>query len=83
MQSGSSTAPRQYYCVGFLLLPFFAKVGTEVSLPPGWDFCLAVVPHGGVVVQRVRKYRPQLASISVLGSRQYRGTVRLYRTAMR
>ena len=65
----------------FCYFRFFAEVGTEVPLPPGWDFCLAVVPHGGAVVLRVRKYRPQLASVSVLGSRQYRGTVRLYRTA--
>ena len=67
---------------GFCYFRLFAEVGTEVPLPPGWDFCLAVVPHGGAVVLRVRKYRPQLASVSVLGSRQYRGTVRLYRTAV-
>ena len=32
---------------GFCYFCFFAEVGMEVSLPPGWDFCLAVVPHGG------------------------------------
>ena len=33
--------------------------------PPPWlgDFCLAVVPHGGVVVPRLRKYRPQLLRV--------------------
>ena len=47
MRSGSSTAPRQYYCVEFLLLPFFAEVGTEVPFPLAGGFCLAVVPHEG------------------------------------
>ena len=32
---------------GFCYFRLFAEVGTEVPLPPGWDFCLAVVPHGG------------------------------------
>ena len=32
---------------GFCYFRLFAEVGTEVPLPPGWDFCLAVVLHGG------------------------------------
>ena len=80
MQSGSSTAPRQYYYVGFLLLPFFAAVGTEVSLPPDSGFCLAVVPHGGRG-STARAEVPPPAPVrlfigSVLGLRQYRGSVR-------
>ena len=47
MQSGSSIAPQQYYCVGFLLLPFLCGSRHGSFLPSGWVFCLAVVLHGG------------------------------------
>ena len=48
---------------GFCFFHFFAEVGTDVSSPWLGDFCLAVVPHGGAVVPRLRKYRPQFLRV--------------------
>ena len=60
---GGSTAPPRKYCVGFLLRPFSSgsRHGCFVihALPRLGVPCLAVVPQGGVVVPRLRKYRPQ------------------------
>ena len=58
MQSGSSTAPRQYYYVGFLLLPFFCG-SRHGSFPSPW---LGLLPRGSTARAEVP---PQLASVSL------------------
>ena len=65
---------------GFCYFRFFAEVGTEVPFPLAGGFCLAVVPHGGRG-STARAEVPPPAPVrlfigSVLGLRQYRGSVR-------